>query len=281
MTVKYFDESNNSLGGASIQLIGEGLTVNFTENIVLQQYTTFINTTEELGIKVNLLSIIAEKVNYQTKTINPRITIRRINTSISTLSGDPSILIKPSDKFKIQIVLNDLDFGGTIKGATVTYRSEFGQGTLTDINNDGIYESPVLQAPVGSYTIIINAYAGDNYDFERYDIYLSVIQPSENLLWFWVLLIVSGIAILGLISYLYAYQRVLKYPKPVRKVRKYSRTLGNTKNPRIDIKEREKAFNNEYQSELKKTTKLLKGKPVEQVIKPEQITKKPIESPKS
>ncbi|MEJ2295921.1 MAG: hypothetical protein P8Y23_14285, partial [Candidatus Lokiarchaeota archaeon] len=251
------------------------LTVNFNESIALHQYYTIINTTTELGIKVNLLSIVAQKANYQTNSIDPRITIRRINGSISTLTGNPTFSINPSDEFKIRVVLTDQDFGGTIKGATVTYRWEFGQGTLTYNNDTRAYESKALKPPVGGpYTITINAIAGDKYDFVSYEIYLSVIQPSGNTFWFWLLLIVSGIAILGLISYLIAYQRVLKYPKPVRKVRKYRKTLQRKKVPSMSILSRDKAFEGTYKSELAKTSKSLVGKPSEVSITKDNVIAK-------
>ena len=80
---------------------------------------------------------------------------------------------------------------------------------------------------------------------------------------------------------MYLYQKILKYPRPVRKVRKFSKTLTKTKNPRIDITKRKKAFSVEYQSELSKTSKLLKKKSVEQITKPEQIVKKPVGNSKN
>jgi len=282
MTVRYLDGSNNSIPGADVQLIGQGLTVNFNESIALHQYYTIINTTTELGIKVNLLSIVAQKANYQTNSIDPRITIRRINGTISTLTGNPSFTIETSDEFKIQVVLTDEDFGGTIKGASVTYISSIPghvQGTLTYNAATGAYESNAFKPPVGGpYTITISAYAGDDYDFASYNIYLSVVQPSENTLWFWILLAVSSIAIVGLISYLIAYQRVLKYPKPVRKARKYRKTLQRTKSPSVSILSREKAFEGSYKSNLAKTSKSVIGKSSETPItKDDIIAKKGLE----
>ena len=282
MTVKYLDDSNNSIQGANVQLIGQGLTINFNESIALQQYYTIINTSEELGIRVNLLSIVAQKANYQTTSIDPRITIRRINGTISTISGNPTFTIKPSVEFKIKVNLTNEDFGGTVKGATVTYISSipgYAQGTLEYNNDTGAYESKALKPPVGGpYTITISAYAGDDYDFASYNIYLSVIQPSENTLWFWVLLTVSSIAILGLISYLIAYQRVLKYPKPVRKARKYRKTLQRSKDPSISILSRDKAFEGSYKSNLAKTSKSVVGKSSETpVTKDNIIAKKGLE----
>ncbi len=168
-----------------------------------------------------------------------------------------------------------------MKGASVTYRWARGEGFLTDNDNDGIYTVLLTDIPEGSFTLTINAYKGEDYDFTSYELVISVIRPAEEILLFQILMIVSSIVAASALIYLYLYQKVLKYPKQVRKVRKFKKTLRKTKIPRIDITEREKAFNVEYKSELNKTSKLLKGKPVEQITKPEQIIKKPIETSKS
>ncbi|MFX1379890.1 MAG: hypothetical protein ACFFA4_12445 [Promethearchaeota archaeon] len=80
--------------------------------------------------------------------------------------------------------------------------------------------------------------------------------------WFFrVLLIIASFVGLGIGGYLFAYQRVLKYPKPVRKVRKYRRTLAKKNGPTTFILEREKAFKKEYDRELAKTSSFIRGKP--------------------
>jgi len=279
-TIEYFDSTGQFVSGALVQLLGEGLSLNLTENISFQHYSIMI-TSNQLDVGVRLLTIIAFKNNYQVQTIDIRLNIQRIRTNITTTLGESVINISPGQTVTLNIVLNDLDFGGTIKNATVTYTWIYGNGILTDSNNDGIYTTTLSNIPDGSHTITISAYAGDNYSFERYEVVITVIRPAEEILLFQILLIVSSIATASALIYLYLYQKVLKYPKQVRKVRKFSKTLGKTKNPRIDITEREKAFSVEYQSELNKTSKLLKGKPVEQITKREQIIKKPVESSKS
>ena len=58
------------------------------------------------------------------------------------------------------------------------------------------------------------------------------------------------------------YQRILKYPKPVRKVRKYKRTLRRKKLPGFPILNRELAFRGAYRREMTKTSDYYKGKPI-------------------
>ena len=56
-----------------------------------------------------------------------------------------------------------------------------------------------------------------------------------------ILIILIGVAIsasIGLTVYLIAYQRVLKYPKPVRKVRNFRKNIKNKKfEDKIEIRE--------------------------------------------
>jgi hypothetical protein len=122
----------------------------------------------------------------------------------------------------------------------------------------------------------------DNADFRITRIITTDDIFPEPVL-FRILLIVASVAGLGIGSYLFAYQRVLKYPRPVRKVRKYRRTLARKKEPTVLITEREKAFKKEYGKELHKTSSFLRGKPTEEITKMKEKAppKQPIESDKT
>lgn len=102
----------------------------------------------------------------------------------------------------------------------------------------------------------------DNVYFRIYwNVYISDIFSEPFI--FRILLIVSSIAAVCIGGYLFAYQRVLKYPKPVRKVRKYRRTLERTNEPTIGVVRREDAFKKEYKKTIQKSSSILKGKPLE------------------
>ncbi len=279
ITVRYTDLGGNHIENATVTLFG-AISNSLTEDKTLKQYSyTFNSSILDIGIRI--IAISAEKENYILQTNDLRIDIRRIYTNITTEDGISKISVHPGDAITIKVVLYDLDFGGTIKGAIVSYSGALGQGFLVDPDNDGIYEIVFENIPEGTIKIIITAYYGDNYEFENYEITVSAITPAEEALLILIMIIAITSAAIIIGGYIYAYQKYLKYPKPVRKVRKFSKTLGKTKNPRIDITEREKAFSVEYQSELNKTSKLLKGRPVEQITKPKQIIKKPVESSKN
>lgn len=109
---------------------------------------------------------------------------------------------------------------------------------------------------------------------------LSEKSTKEPLI-FRILFIVALIVTAGLGGYLYLYQKILKYPKPVRKVRKYRFTLKKKKSPDIYIVDREKAFNTIYADELSNTSRFLKAKPKGQVIEtpPKTTTGAPSKEP--
>ncbi|MFX1570785.1 MAG: hypothetical protein ACFFCV_20800 [Promethearchaeota archaeon] len=278
-TLRFFDgKTGNFIPGATIRLDGD-LTAVLDENASLEQYYLIVNTTQ-LSIGINVFSILAERPNFQPFFIqNIYINIQRISTNITTVSGKNTISTSPGKSITLSIVLYDLDFGGMIKGATVTYRWQYEPGELTDPENDGIYEVVISDVPEGSFIITVYAYAGDHYAFEPYEIVLSVIRPKQDLLLFQGLLIGISIAAGILVSYLIVYMRVLRFPKPVRRVRKFRKSLKRKTAPNIKISSREKAFNSIYTTELSKTSSVLKLKPPIRKKKPTQETEAKIPVP--
>ncbi|KKN33195.1 hypothetical protein LCGC14_0806250 [marine sediment metagenome] len=250
ITAKYTEnQTRRHLNNATIRVIGENFLTSLTENLAREHYSILINTTI-LKVGVNLLSIIANTTNYQIATIDIRITINKISTVISTVSGVPIINILPGDNVKLQIILNNSDFGAIIKNATVTYTWTYGHDELTDQDNDGIYEADLLEIPEGTYTIIITASAGDYYDFKNYEITVSAIRgPTEDQTW--LIYVLSG-GIVGLVSIFSVYQLYFKYPPLVRKIRKLRKSIrkGKKTKPMI-ISKREETIKIELQNQAK------------------------------
>jgi len=75
------------------------------------------------------------------------------------------------------------------------------------------------------------------------------------------LLIGISIAAGILVTYLIVYMRILRFPKAVRKVRKYRKSLKRKTAPSVSIINREKAFNSVYNEELSKASGTIKIKP--------------------
>jgi hypothetical protein len=200
ITVKYTDNESQHITGATIQLIGEGLTLNFTEQSGLEQYYLLggLNTTD-LGIGVKLLTIIAQAPNYSIKSINLRITVNRIIGTISRADGNPQIEVYSGDDVTLNIILKD-PYNNTIKGAIVTYTWAYGQGELDDSDNDGIYNITLYNVPEGNYVIKINAWLGDDYTFQEYEMTLIVSPPPSYFTVFLSLLILLLLYIITLFS---------------------------------------------------------------------------------
>ena len=76
------------------------------------------------------------------------------------------------------------------------------------------------------------------------------------------LFIIASIATLVLAGILIAYIKVWRFPVPVRKVRKYRKTLSSHKTPGVGIVSQKTSFSTHYHQELKKTDKFLKGAPM-------------------
>jgi len=228
ITVKYLDNQTGiGIPTALLQLIGEDLYQNLTENLLSNQYSIIINTSILL-IGVKLFTIVASAPNYQINTIDLRITVKRVSTSIDTVSGLNHIEINPNEDFLIYIVLNNTDFGGRITNATVTYRWDNGQGLLTDTDNDGIYEATLNNVPAGSYRIYINAYAGENYDFrDDFEIILNVVATTVPDITIIIISLAAGVV--GLSVGFVLYQTHFKYPPKVRMMRKIRKKIGKGK----------------------------------------------------
>ncbi|MEJ2278402.1 MAG: hypothetical protein P8Y70_11735 [Candidatus Lokiarchaeota archaeon] len=274
ITVRYLDfQQHYYLNNASVEIVGEGIGQNLNKSIKWSQYSIIINT-KDLDIGVRFLTISIKQEYYEPLTAVLRIDVMRIRTNIELVGHNESAINKrPGDIFNLKISLNNLDFNTTIKNATVRYTWELGQGTLTDKNNDGVYEASLSNLREGTYIITITAFAGDDYEFERFRITLNVIRPPGETFLFQVLTIVGVAATIGISGYLIAYQRVLKYPKPVRKIRKFKKNLKKKKIPDLELRSREKVLRSEYEKNLGSLSKEINAKTKLKISKqkPEKI----------
>jgi hypothetical protein len=261
ITIIYKDSFGAHIPGATVELTGDGIFETLIEVPSLEQYSIILNTTIKFSLGLNELTITAQESEYEEKIINPRITVRKINAEIIAVSGFDTIKISPGHNAKIKIFINNTDFNDIIKGATVTYYWSGGTGLLLDPDLDGIYEAVIEDIPKGTHSIIINAFGSDIYNFISEEIIITAARQAGNMLLFQILTVLGVIASIIVGGYLYAYQKVLKYPKTVRKVRKYRRKLNKKSPPAIIITDRNKAFSSVYHNELGNSSKFLRGKP--------------------
>jgi len=118
-------------------------------------------------------------------------------------------------------------------------------------------------------TLSIQLYIADEFLFNRsimvsidevfleifyYTIFTEILGEPEI---FQLLMALALIAAAAVGTYFILYQRILKYPLPVRKIRKYRRTLDNTDAPSTSIMDSSTSFNKAYQAESKSSTKYL------------------------
>ena len=227
ITIKFYDNQTGlEIPSAVLQLIGESISENLNESLFLNQYSIILNSSS-LSLGIKLFTIVAQASTYQINTIDIRITVNPVSISINTVSYQNYVDMDPNEDFLIQINLTNEDFGGTIKNATVTYSWVNGQGILTDSNNDGIYEATLYNVPVGLFFISINAYAGENYDFDDFEITLNVEAPSGPDITIIIISLAAGVV--GLSVGFVLYQTHFKYPPKVRMMRKVRKKIDKGK----------------------------------------------------
>ena len=155
----------------------------------------------------------------------------------------------------------------------------------------GGYDVTPLILKEVNISLSIQVYLADEFGLEK-EIKISITNATLLISYIetfideepWIfagLFIISVIGAGVLAAYLIAYQTYLKYPVPVRKVRKYRKTLSSDKTPGVGIVTQKTSFGKNYHSELKKTDKFLKGAPMNgQLLKDKLLGKKEGELPK-
>ncbi|MFX1275787.1 MAG: hypothetical protein ACFFAT_12150 [Promethearchaeota archaeon] len=202
--------------------------------------------------------------NYNTLVKDMLIKLDPLTFKIVPLSGSTVLEYITGQSVKIELYLNDTYFNQPIVGADVSYKWRFTDDyvQMTD-NGDGTYEVILGVLAADVYTIDIRVDAGFNYEIEReeYTVVVKLSTQDEFLLnLVRILIIVGVVGTIGFSSYIYAYQKVLKYPKPVRKVRKFKSKLRKKGGVSTDFVPREKSFEESFKNNLGITGKSIKGK---------------------
>ena len=182
-----------------------------------------------------------------------------------------------SQNSQIRIYINDRKFEQDISLIDYIYKSSFQEA------RSGGYDITEILLPYENFTLSIQVFLADDFELDHditisiTDVYLYISYKeylpdifSEP----WIFAGLFIIAIFGaaiLAAYLIAYQTYLKYPVPVRKVRKYRKTLTKVKDPGVHIIKRKSSFKKIFQNELDKTSKFLKGPPLNGKILREKL----------
>ena len=275
ITVSYYELfKGTKLSNATLQLEGEGIFENLRENDDSPTYSFIMNTTK-LGIGIQFLTITAQKPNYETSTARLRIEVNAIKINITTISGENIFTIQSGKSFTLQIKLKNEDFGGLLTKANVTYSYPYGQGSLDGPDADGYFTKTFDNFNPGeTYTFNLFVSAGDDYQSEPYEVSVTVNVPEsdggeQSLLLFQILTFVGIGAAVAITGYLIAYQKVLKYPKSIRKIHKYKKVVKKGKDKEMDIQTRKDAIKSRYNDEFEER---MPGKPKKDIIDDKDIT---------
>jgi hypothetical protein len=176
---------------------------------------------------------------------------------------------------EIKILINNNSFSKTVKLSTLNT-------TFMEFDPEGIDVTYLIQKGV-NISVSIQISIADTFPLDRNitvsvdDVYLIIsytvtsVRDVEQPWLFLILLIAASIISAGVGGYLIAYQRILKYPRPVRKTRKYRFSLNKKNAPDIVIFSRENAFRSIYGGILAQTSKTLKLKPAEEKVIPDKL----------
>ena len=173
-----------------------------------------------------------------------------------------------SQNSKIKILINEREFDQYISLIDYDYSSDFQEA------RSGGYDIAEIVLPYENFTLSIQVYLAEDFGLDsnrtisiaEVYLYISYIETFSDIFsepWVFAgLFIIAVFAATALGGYLIAYQTYLKYPVPVRKVRKYRKTLSSHKTPGVGIVSQKTSFSRYYHQELKKTDKFLKGAPM-------------------
>ena len=186
-----------------------------------------------------------------------------------------------SKNSEISIYINEREFDyPPIKLIDYVYSSSFQEA------RPGGYDITEILLPYENFMLSIQVFLAEDFPLDSNitisitDVYLYISYTEtfpdpiiEN--WLFVgLFVISVIGATVLAAYLIAYQTYLKYPVPVRKVRKYRKTLSRDKTPGVGIVSQKTSFSKNYHAELKKTNKFLKGAPMNGKIMRDKLLEK-------
>ena len=192
-----------------------------------------------------------------------------------------------SQNSQIRMYINERKFDQTINLIEYDVSSGFKEA------RPGGYDITEILLPNENFTLSIQVFLAEDFELDsnmtisitNVFLYISYTvfeedDPTENFL-FVGLFILAVIGATILAAYLIAYQTYLKYPVPVRKVRKYRKTLSSDRTPGVGIVSQKASFSKNYHKEVKKTDKLLKGAPMNgKMMRDKLLDKKEGELPK-
>ncbi len=184
-----------------------------------------------------------------------------------------------SPNSEIRFFINDNSLLETVKLSSA--------GTTFQEAKAGGFDVTTLILKEVNISVSIQVFIADTFALDQNitisitDVYLEIsytefIRDTEETPWFFSgIFIIALVAAVALTGFLIAYIKVWRFPVPVRKIRKYNKTLAKEKGPDLKIVTRKTAFNKNYHDELKKTDKILTGTQMDgKILKDKLLDKK-------
>ena len=203
---------------------------------------------------------------------NAQITDASLNFTYSINQTWPETL---SPNTEMRILINDNAYKRTIKlnrFTTIFQEERINGSDFTSLFQKNVKITLSLQL------FLLDTFAlNRNLTISIDDVYLKITYIVVSLEfyqepWFFALLLIIASIIGACIGgYLIAYYKVLRYPRPVRKVRKYRRTLRKANAPSTPIMDRERAFKGTYKRELAAVATIAKVSPAIQKTIPDKL----------
>ena len=260
--MEFFCEDNGAVGSdgeyfKDIYIKACNFSFSYKKLINRESVASFIYEGDEIDDKGGKVEIIDSKLNFDYK-INNRI-----------LKGK-------TPNSEIKAFINNKEHTETIKlrDAETSFDEAKKDGLdVTELIPDDDDIDVKLQFYIGDDFTLINGelyvISIDNVELViSYDIYLS----AEQSIIFQILLIIGIVVLSSFTAYMIYYQKVLKYPKPISKLRKYRKTLKRKNPPNIIIISRQGAFNSLYKKNTKFIYKFLKVG-TSKKLEPENLSK--------
>ncbi|MHA1821237.1 MAG: hypothetical protein ACTSU2_14970 [Promethearchaeota archaeon] len=238
ISVQYLDQNTGMpIPYSSVNITGTGLsTIIMVYNWQTQRYEATINSSV-MGIGIHFLNIKVCNINYTRIDEIISIEVRQIPTKIKTATNSSVITQVTGSQFTFGVYLVDQDTGEPILGANVSYSSSFGNGFLTDEDNDGYYTTTLNNLPVGSYVIYIMAEKGADYNYIEEKVTLNIVsRPNTGTTSKLIVYLLIG-TIIAITGFIIAYESYLKYPKNIRALRAIRKNIRKGKFLEADLKE--------------------------------------------
>jgi len=178
-----------------------------------------------------------------------------------------------SQNSQIRIYINDRKYEQTVSLIDYIFSPGFQDAQA------GGFDIVSKILPYEEFTLSIQVYLAEDFGLDHNitvsitDVYLSLswteswidppLQPDAEPWIFAALLIIVSVAATCIGGYFIAYYTYLKYPIPIRKVRKYRKTLEKSTPPTVAIIPAKAAFTKTYQKQLGESGKSIKPKPSE------------------